>query len=249
MDLRLAPDPGLHLHPVDLEATAGLHRAVPVVPAGRAVLRPVGRVVLLDLLLTRRRGLVRPVGLDPAVPVVPDRQDLVAPARLVSLGLTDLVGRAVLLDLAHRAVPGLMGRVSLAVLAVPGLMGPVSLADPGGRVDPVDPVDRVDPGDRAGLGRMDPVDPVAPRRSRIGPEVSTIAAVPSLAAPGTRRTASAHPTMARRLHPRNAGSAGMTDPLPEGLRPTGMGRRLRAVGTVLRLPVVGTVDGTGRHAT
>ncbi len=86
-------------------------------------------------------------------------------------------------------------------------------------------------------------------RLRTGPKVLTIEATPKWAAPMTRRTASAHPTMARRLRPRNTGSAGMTDPLPEALRLTGPVRRLRVAGTVRRLPAVGTLDGMGRHAT
>ncbi|MGC2342468.1 MAG: hypothetical protein WA630_00340, partial [Mycobacterium sp.] len=142
VDLRLARDPGRN--PVDLEAMAGLHRPVLL------VLRPAGRVVLLDLLLTRQPGLVLPLGrvlLRLAVPVVPNGKrpvDRVAPARQVSLGLTDRVdlvvpvhldrvGRAVpldLADLADRVVPDLMAPVALAVLVVPvglGLMGRVSL--------------------------------------------------------------------------------------------------------------------------
>jgi hypothetical protein len=253
VDLRLDRDPGLR--PVDLGARAagpvdmvGLHRAVLGAPAGRVVLRLVDRVVPLDLVLMRRPVLGAPAGRvvpDRERPVVPDRQrpvGLVAPARQV--------GRAVPLDLADRVVPGLMAPVvpDPVVLVVPvglSLMGRVSLAGPADRVGLVDLADRVVPDLMAPADLVDLVDP---RCRRIGPEVSTIAAVPSLVAPPTRRTASVHPTMVRRLLPRSTGSAGTTGLLPEVLRPTGPGRRLRVAGTDLRLPVAGTDHGTDRRA-
>jgi hypothetical protein len=250
VDLRLDRDPGLR--PVDLGARAalpvvmvGLPRVVPGVPGGRVVLRPVGRVVLLDLVLMRRAGLVVPVGrlvLHLAVPVRQRPVHLVVPARRVGMDRADLV---------HLVVPVDLGRADLADRVVPGLMDlvvldPVGLADPVGlglmgRVSrvPVDPVPVVP-------GLMDPVDR---RRRRIGPEVSTIAVVPSLAARTTRRTASAHPTTVRRLRRRNTDSVGTAGLLPERHRPTGTGRRLRVAGTVLRLRVAGTLHGTGRRAT
>jgi hypothetical protein len=126
-----------------------------------------------------------------------------------------------------------------------------------------DPVDLVDMRGRAGLDledlavrrRRDPVglvarvdmDPLDHRR-RTGPGVSTARVVPRWAAPTMRLTASVHPTTVRRLRRRNADSAGMAGLLPEGRRLTGSGRRPRAVGTDLRLPVVGTADGMGRRA-
>jgi len=266
VDLRLDRDPGLR--PVDLGPRAaepvdmvGLHRPV-LRPAGQVVLRPVVRVVRLHLVLMRRPAPVVPVGRvapDRERPAVPDRQrpvDLVAPARRAGMDRAGLAGlvvpvhldRAVLLD---RVVPGLTGLVVLDPVGLDLMgrvsLGPVVLADLVimGLAVPVVLLDRVVPGL---MGLAGPVDRVDPRRRRTGPEVSTIAVVPSLAAPGTRRTASAHPTTARRLHPRSAGSAGMTGLLPEDRHPTGTGLRLRVAGTDLRLPVAGTDHGAGRRA-
>jgi hypothetical protein len=157
---------------------------------------------------------------------------------LVDLGLVDrvvlgLVGRVVP-DLAGRGVTGLVDRVHLAGLGDLvdlRLVGPADLVDQGvtGLVDLA--------------GRVD--------RHRLGthPGAHTIGVTRKWAAPLTRRTALAFPTMARRLRPGSTGSAGMADPLPDGLHITGTGRRLRVAGMVLRLPVVGTVHGMGRRAT
>ncbi|MDT5044239.1 MAG: hypothetical protein QOG75_92 [Mycobacterium sp.] len=197
-------------------------RSLTIHPDPDRGLDPVGRV---DLGLA---GLVPvdlvPVDLDQVVLAV---TGLVDPGDRVDLRPADRVD----LDL---------GLVGLVVLAVTGLVDRVD------RVDLVGPADLVDQG-VTGLvdlaGRVD--------RHRLGthPGAHTIGVTRKWAAPLTRRTALAFPTMARRLRPGSAGSAGMADPLPEGLHITGTGRRLLVAGTVLRLPVVGTVHGMGRRAT
>jgi hypothetical protein len=198
-----------------------------------------------------------------------DRADLVAPVGRVDLGL----GRVDRVDGVDRV--GLdLGLVGLVVLAVTGpvvrvdrvglaglgdlvdlrLVGPADLVDQG----VTGLVDRVDLGGlvvlvvlvgRAGLGLMGPVDLAGRVERRTHPGAHTIGVTRKWAAPLTRRTALAFPTMARRLRPGSTGSAGTADPLPEGLHITGTGRRLRVAGTVLRLPVVGTLHGMGRRAT
>jgi hypothetical protein len=233
VDLGLAGLVPVDLVPVDLDqvvlAVTGL-----VDPGDRVDLRPVDRVDL-DL------GLVGLVGRE--LQDLTDRADLVAP-----VGRADLVG---LVDLGLGRVDLDLGLVGLVVLAVTGLVDRVDrvgLAGLGDLVDPrlVGPADLVDQG-VTGLvdlaGRVD--------RHRLGthPGAHTIGVTRKWAAPLTRRTALAFPTMARRLRPGSTGSAGMADPLPEGLHITGTGRRLRVAGTVLRLPVVGTVHGMGRRAT
>ena len=212
------------MHP-DLDQDLGLDLDLDLV--GRGVTGLGGRVVV-------RRAVLRLVVL-----------------RLVDLRLTGLGDRVVVrrvvlrqgvLLLVGRGVTGLVGR---RVLRLVGL----AILDRAVPVDLVGPVDRglQDLTDRVALvGLAARVDR---HRLRTGPRVPTTGVTPKWAAPMTRRTASAHPTMARRLRPRNTGSAGMTDPLPEALRLTGPGRRLRVAGTVLRLPAVGTLDGMGRHAT
>ncbi|MDT5231023.1 MAG: hypothetical protein QOI39_1523 [Mycobacterium sp.] len=200
-------------------------RSLTIHPDPDRGLDPVGRV---DLGLA---GLV-PVDLDQVVLAV---TGLVDPGDRVDLRPADRVD----LDL---------GLVGLVVLAVTGLVDRVGRAGLGDLVDLrlVGPADLVDQG-VTGLvdlaGRVD--------RHRLGthPGAHTIGVTRKWAAPLTRRTALAFPTMARRLRPGSAGSAGMADPLPEGLHITGTGRRLRVAGTVLRLPVVGTVHGMGRRAT
>jgi len=139
--------------------------------------------------------------------------------------------------------PVVLGLVDLAGRGVTGLVDRVHLAGLG------DLVDRVDLGGRAGLGLMGPVDLAGRVERRTHPGAHTIGVTRKWAAPLTRRTALAFPTMARRLRPGSTGSAGMTDALPEGLHVTGTGRRLRVAGTVLRLPVVGTLHGMGHRAT
>ena len=178
---------------------------------------------------------LRLVDLDPMALVgLGDRLGPVGPVVPVGLDLADL---DLVVDLVG---PELTSRVDPAA---PDLTGRVDLAGPAALVDRADLVvpDLT--------GRVDLAGPVDHRRRHTRPGVPTIAVAPNLVAPLTLRTASAHPTMARRLRLRSAASAGMTGLLPEGLRPTGTGRRLRVAGTVRRLRVVGTLDGTGRRAT
>ncbi len=221
----------LTIHP-DLDRDQGLGLA------GRGV------TGLVDLVDRAVLGLV-----DPADPVdlglagrgvtgLVDPGDRAGLVVLVDLGLVDrvvlgLVGRVVP-DLAGRGVTGLVDRVHLAGLGDLvdlGLVGPADLVGRGvtGLVDLAGRVDR--------------------HRRPTRPGAHTIGVTRKWAAPLTRRTALAFPTMARRLRPGSTGSAGMADPLPDGLHITGTGRRLRVAGMVLRLPVVGTVHGMGRRAT
>jgi hypothetical protein len=195
------------------------------------------RLVVLRLVGLRRVGL-RLVDLDPMALVgLGDRLGPVGPVVPVGLDLADL---DLVVDLV---VPELTSRVDLAV---PDLTGRVDLAGPVALVDRADLVAPVVPDLTS---RVDLAGPVDHRRRHTRPGVPTIAVAPNLVAPLTLRTASAHPTMARRLRLRSAASAGMTGLLPEGLRPTGPGRRLRVAGTVRRLRVGGTLDGMGRRAT
>jgi hypothetical protein len=76
----------------------------------------------------------------------------------------------------------------------------------------------------------------------------TIGVMPRWVVPRMRLAASAHTTTARHLRHKQGDSAGTMGLLPVGRRLTGSGRRLQVVGTVLRLPVVGTTRGTGRSA-
>jgi hypothetical protein len=231
-------------------------------PADRAGLVVLDRVDPVDLAVLGRAGLGRagladPVdlgdqGMDPAGL---DRVDPVDPAALDRAGLADpvdpvVLGRAGPVVLDRVDIRGLADRAGLAVL---GRAGPVDLGDqgmdPAGRVDPagrenlgdqgMDPAGRVDPADR--------VDPVDRRRTRPGVRTSGVAL--RWAAPGMRRTASAHPTTVRRLHRDNMDSAGMTGLLPERRRRSGTGRRPRVAGAVRRLPVVGTAHGMVRRVT
>jgi hypothetical protein len=250
VDLGLAGLVPVDLVPVDLDqvvlAVTGL--VDPVDRVDRVDLRPVDRVDL-DL------GLVGLVGRE--LQDLTDRADLVAP-----VGRADLVG---LVDLGLGRVDLDLGLVGLVVLAVTGLVDRVGLAGLGDLVDLrlVGPADLVDQGvtglvdlgglvvlvGRAGLGLMGPVDLAGRVDLRTHPGAHTIGVTRKWAARVTRRTASAHPTTVRRHRPGSMDSAGMADPLPEGLHITGTGRRLRVAGTVLRLPVVGTLHGTGRRAT
>ncbi|MDT7720248.1 MAG: hypothetical protein QOE94_1259 [Mycobacterium sp.] len=260
LDLGLDPDPALEdlVGLADLMGLVGradlrlavlrpavLRRVVPLlavladltdlVGLRLVVLRRVDlRLVVLRLVGLRRVGL-RLVDLDPMALVgLGDRLGPVVP---VGLDLADL---DLVVDLV---VPELTSRVDPAA---PDLTGRVDLAGPVALVDLVAPVVPVVPDLTA---RVDLAGPVDHRRRHTRPGVPTIAVAPNLVAPLTLRTASAHPTMARRLRLRSAASAGMTGLLPEGLRPTGPGRRLRVAGTVRRLRVGGTLDGMGRRAT
>jgi hypothetical protein len=256
LDLGLDPDPDLAALE-DLVGLADLMGLVGRADLRLAVLRPavLRRVVpllavladLTDLVGLRLVGLrrvdlrlvdLRRVDLDPMALVgLGDRLGPVGPVVPVGLDLADLdlVVDLVVPELTSRvdpAAPDLTGRVDLA--------GPVALVDRADLVAPVVP---------DLTGRVDLAGPVDHRRRHTRPGVPTIAVAPNLVAPLTLRTASAHPTMARRLRLRSAASAGMTGLLPEGLRPTGTAHRLRVAGTVRRLRVVGTLDGTGRRAT
>jgi hypothetical protein len=225
--------------PADRAGLVVLDRVDPVDRAG------LGRV---GLVVTGRAGLA-------VLDLDRGQADPVDPAALDRAGLADPVDPAVL----GRAGPVVLDRVDIrgladrAGLAVLGRAGPVDLGDqgmdPAGRVDPagrenlgdqgMDPAGRVDPADR--------VDPVDRRRTRPGVRTSGVAL--RWAAPGMRRTASAHPTTVRRLHRDNMDSAGMMGLLPERRRRSGTGRRPRVAGAVRRLPVVGTAHGMVRRVT
>jgi hypothetical protein len=237
---------------------AVLRRVVPLL-AVLAVLADLTDLVGLRLVVLRRvvpllavladltdLVVLRLVDLDPVGRELPDPMGLVGledrlgpvgPVVPVGLDLADL---DLVVDLV---VPELTSRVDLAV---PDLTGRVDLAGPVALVDRADLVAPVVPDLTS---RVDLAGPVDHRRRHTRPGVPTIAVAPNLVAPLTLRTASAHPTMARRLRLRSAASAGMTGLLPEGLRPTGTAHRLRVAGTVRRLRVAGTLDGMGRRAT
>ena len=204
---------------------------------------------------------------DRAVPVArPDRRlaaprpgDLVDQAEQGPVDLVDM-------NLAVRVAPAVLGpvaranrtdRADRAVLLVP--------ADPADPVDPVDLVARVDLTDRvdpANLDRVDLADLVVPagpdlmdpagladrHRRRMCSGASTTAVVRNSAVLETRRTASARPTTVLRHRPRSVGSAGTTGLLPGILRRTGTGHPQPVVGTVRRLPEVGTRRGTALAA-
>jgi len=195
------------------------------------------------------RGPVDPAGL-----VVLDRVDPVDPA---ALGRVDLVGlgRAglVVTGRAGLAVQdldrGQADPVDPAALDRAGLADPVDLGDQG--MDPagLDPAGRENLGDQGmdPAGRVDPVD-LGDRRPT-HPGVRTSGVVPRWAAPGMRRTASAHPTTVRRLRRDNTDGVGMVGLHPERSRLGGTGRRPRVAGAVRRLPVVGTAHGMVRRVT
>ena len=231
------------LDPVD---RAGLGR-VGLVDLGRAGLVVTGRAGLAVLDLDRGQA-------DPVDPAALDRAGLADPVDLGDQGMdpagldrvdpVDRVDIRGLADLAGLAVLDRAGPVDLAVL---GRAGPVDLGDQG--MDPaglVDPAGREDLGDQ-GMDPADRVDLVDLRRTHPGVRTSGVAL--RWAAPGMRRTASAHPTTVRRLHRDNMDSAGMVGLLPERRRRSGTGRRPRVAGAVRRLPVVGTAHGMVRRVT
>jgi hypothetical protein len=202
---------------------------------GLAVPRRAGRVDLADL---RRVDLVDQ-GMDPV-----HRAGLVDPVGLVRPGLVgraapadqgmDPADRAGLVDLVARVGRG-MSPVDLAVLR---LVDRVDLVDQG-----MDPVDRADP-----VGRVDPAGLVGRRHRRTRPGVLSTGVGPRWAAPGTCRTASAHPTTVHRPRPRNTGGAGMVGLRPERRRHSGTDRHLPVAGAVLRPRVVGIARGTVHRA-
>jgi hypothetical protein len=211
-------------HPVgkvELTHPVGLHLV------NRAALGPVTRRGLA-LVVPEVRGELT----DPAVRVVPVELDpvgLLAPVDLVvRLDLT-----VVRVDL-DRADP-----VEL------GLLVPVNL-DGAVRVGLKDREDRAVP------DLMAPVVPVAPvdhLRRLMCSMAPSIGVARNSAVRGTRRTASAHPITVLRHRRGSAGSVGTTGRLPGVLRRTGTGRRPPVAGTVRRLLVAGTRDGTVRAAT
>jgi hypothetical protein len=216
---------------------------------GPVALVPVGQADRVELM-----GLVAAVVLVPprlvgrAVPVELDLARLVAPAVLVPPVDMAPVDRA---DLAHRAVP--VDRAELmrsrADRAVPvdrvGLMSRVDLAAPAVLVAPVvlvvtNLMGRVDLAGRAAL--------VDRHRRRTSNTVSTTGLDPRWAAPGTCPTGSARRITGRRLRPGSTDSAGTVGLPPVLRRLSGTDRRLQVAGAGRRLPVVGTVRGTGRRA-
>jgi hypothetical protein len=260
--------------PADRAGLVVLDRVDPVDPAalGRVDLVDLGRAGLVVTGLAVQdldRGQVDPV--DPVDLVALGRADRAGMGRaglvdLVVLDRVDLVDLVVLdrVDPVGRVdIRGLADRVGLVVLdrAAPGDQG----MDPAGRVDPVgrenlgdqgmDPAGRVDLVGRENLGdqgmhlagRVDLADLVD--RRRIHPGVRTSGVVPRWAAPGMRRTASAHPTTVRRLRRENTDGVGMVGLHPERSRLGGTGRRPRVAGAVRRLPVVGTAHGMVRRVT
>jgi hypothetical protein len=274
MDLGLDPDPGLVLGLAgQVVPRLGDRAAMAQVVLRLADLRRVDpRLADLRRVVPRRvdlrradRAVTRRVDpaarvdpVDPAARVDPVDPRPVGPADLAGpavRGRTDRVDLAGRVDLADQVdLAGPVGRVDLEA-PVTGRVDQVGL----GRVDRVGPVGRVDLEalatrrvDQVGLDPADLVGPVArvdPRRRRTRRGARSIGVARNGVAPPMRRTASAHPTMVRRLRRRSTDSAGMVDLRPEGLRPAGTGRRLRVAGTVRRLPAVGTRDGMGRRAT
>ena len=133
-------------------------------------------------------------------------------------------------------------------------------AGPADRVELMSLVDRADLADLAVLGapavpnltgRVDLAGRAAPvdrHRRRTSNTVSTTGVAPRWAAPGTCRTGSARRITGRRLRPGNTDSAGTVGLPPVLRRLSGTDHHLQVAGAGLRLPVVGTADGTGRRA-
>jgi hypothetical protein len=174
-------------------------------------------------------------------------EDLAVRRRRDPVDLVDTRGQLGL-DLAvrHRRDPvDMVARADLDPVDMRGRVG-LGVRDRQDRVDLAAraALDLVDPVDLAGRVDMDPVD-----RRRTHPGVRTSGVALRWAAPGMRRTASAHPTTVRRLHRDNMDSAGMVGLLPERRRGSGTGRRPRVAGAVRRLPVVGTAHGMVRRVT
>ena len=219
--------------PVDPAGLVVLDRVDPVDPAalGRVDLVGLGRA---GLVVTGRAGLaVQDLDRGQADPVDPAA---LGRAGLAVMGRAGPVGRVDIRGLADR-----VGPVDLVVL---DLAGPVDLVDLG-----MDPAGRENLGDQGmhPAGRVDPVD-LGDRRPT-HPGVRTSGVVPRWAAPGMRRTASAHPTTVRRLRRDNTDGVGMVGLHPERSRLGGTGRRPRVAGAVRRLPVVGTAHGMVRRVT
>jgi hypothetical protein len=221
--------------------------------------RLVGRAGPAEQVLVGQGDRVELMGLVAPVVLVPPR--LVGRAGPVELDLARLVARAVRVppvamapedraDLALRAAPvdrvglrslvdrvELMSRVDLALraapvdLAAPAVLGAPAVPDLTGRVDLA--------------GRAAPVDRL---RRRTSNTVSTTGVAPRWAAPGTCPTGSARRITGRRLRPGSTDSAGTVGLPPVLRRLSGTDHPLQVAGEGLRLPVVGTAHGTGRHA-
>jgi hypothetical protein len=186
--------------------------------------RLVGRAGPVQLDLAR---LVVPAVLAPVVMAPEDRAVLARRVPPVDrVGLMSLVDRA---GLANRVE--LMSRVVRADLADPAVLGAPAVPDLTGRVDLA--------------GRAAPVDRLHRRTSNT---VSTTGVAPRWAAPGTCPTGSARRITGRRLRPGSMDSAGTVGLPPVLRRLSGTDHRLQVDGAGLRLPVVGTAHGTGRHA-
>jgi hypothetical protein len=238
--------------PADRAGLVVLDRVDPVDRAG------LGRVGLVDLgraglVVTGRAGLaVQDLDRGQADPVDPAALGRAGLAVMGRAGLGDLVVLdrvdPVVLDrvdpVGRVDIRGLADRVGPVDLVVLDLAGPVDLVDLG-----MDPAGRENLGDQGmdPAGRVDPVD-LGDRR-RTHPGVRTSGVVPRWAAPGMRRTASAHPTTVRRLRRDNTDGVGMVGLHPERSRLGGTGRRPRVAGAVRRLPVVGTAHGMVRRVT
>jgi hypothetical protein len=205
------------------------------------VLRLVDRVELMGLVALR----------------LVDRVELMDPVAL-RLGDLRLVDRVELMDPVVLVPPRPGDRVRLVDTgpAAPGDLLQTGLVDRVGLMSPVDrvvldlavPVDPVDLAVRNLTdlaGRAAPVDRL---RRRTFNTVSTTGAAPRWAAPGTCPTGSARRITVRRLRPGSMDSAGTVGLLPVLRRLSGTDHRLQVAGAGLRLPVVGTAHGTGRHA-
>ena len=229
-----------------------------LVPVGDRV-ELMGPVAAVVLVAPRRAGPVELV-----LPGQGDRvepMDLVAPVVLVA---PRRVGRAVPVELD-------LARL-VAVRVPPVAMAPVDRADLARLVAPVDRVELMSLVDRAGLadrvelmslvdravpgapavpnitGRVGLAAPADRHRRRTSNTVSTTEVAPRWAAPGTCPTGSARRITGRRLRPGSTDSAGTVGLPPVLRRLSGTDHRLQVAGAGLRLPVVGTADGTGRRA-
>ena len=225
----------------------------------------------LDLVLVLGRDLAAPDPADRELGRGTDRGDLVELGR--GTDRADLVerGRAARGDLADRdradqrdlAVRGLAARGDLGDLVDRDRADRGDLVDRGlaargdlavrGRAARGDLADRdrADQRDLAVRGlaaRGDLGDLVARDRLDGRRGALTIGVMTRWVAPWMRLVASAHATTARHLRRKREDSAGTMGLLPVGRRLTGSARHLQVVGTVLRLPVVGTTRGTGRSA-
>jgi hypothetical protein len=243
-EVRGVPDPVRRAeltNPAGPVVRADLHLVAPrglppVVPEARGVPDPVRRAELTDPLVPAELDLVVPV--DPVVPL-----DLMVAPPVVPVEL-DPADRVARLDLM--VVPVDLDPVSLVDTDLTVRAVPVDLAAPAVRVDLAAREDRVAP------DLMDPVDRVVPvdhRRRLMCSTAPSTAVARNSAVRETRRTASAHPITVLLHRPGSTASVGTAGRLRGVLRRTGMGRLLPVAGTVRRLLVVGTRDGTVPAAT